>query len=79
MHPHTYHLGVHDDNIYNPIRSIPRVALRVFPPAAEQLMVEKGKPEAEQTRYRKMLNSLSAKVVVQEAAAQMAEVQAHAR
>lgn len=52
--------------------------LRTIPTCA-QLMQEKGKPEAEQARYRNMLNSLSAKVLVLETAARAEEVQAQAR
>ena len=43
------------------------------------MMKEKGKPEAEQARYRNMLHSLSAKVLVLETAAKAGEVQAQAR
>lgn len=44
-----------------------------------QMMKEKGKPEAEQARYRIMKHSLSAKVLVLETAARAGEVQAQAR
>ncbi|CAM9452472.1 unnamed protein product [Scytosiphon promiscuus] len=40
-----------------------------------RMMQEKGKPEAEQARYRKMLDTLSAKVLVLEAAVPTGEVQ----
>lgn len=46
---------------------------------ASQMMQEKGKPEAEQARYRKLLESLSAKVLVLEAALQNGEVQTQER
>lgn len=44
-----------------------------------KLMEEKGKPEAEQARYRKMRDTLAAKVLVLEAAAQTNEVQAQSK
>lgn len=42
-------------------------------------MQEKGKPEAEQARYRKMLDTLSAKVLVLEAAVPAGDMQAQRR
>lgn len=42
-------------------------------------MKEKGKPETEQARYRNMLHSLSAKVLVLQTAARAGEVQEQAR
>lgn len=44
-----------------------------------QMMQEKGKPETEQARYRKLLNTLSAKVVVLEAAAHPGELEVQQR
>lgn len=44
-----------------------------------QMMEDKNKPEQEQARYRKMLGTLSTKVVVLEAAAQTDELQLQAR
>lgn len=46
---------------------------------ASQLMQEKGKPEVEQAHYRKLLETLSAKVLVLEAALQTGEVQTQER
>lgn len=42
-------------------------------------MKEKGKPEADQAKYRQMLDTLSAKVLVQEAAGHAGELQAQKR
>lgn len=53
--------------------------LSVHKPTCAQMMEEKEKPEAEQARYRNMLHSLSAKVLVLETAARAGEVQAQAR
>lgn len=46
---------------------------------AEQMMQEKGKPEAEQAQYRAKLHSLSAQVLVLESAANTGELQAQKR
>lgn len=43
------------------------------------MMEDKGKPEAEKARYRAIFESLSAKVVVLEAAAEVSEVEQQAR
>ena len=43
------------------------------------MMEERQKPESEQTRYRRMLSNLSAKVATLEAAAATAEVQAQVK
>lgn len=43
------------------------------------MMDAKGKPEEEKARYRKMYGSLSAKVLVLEAAAETGEVEMQAR
>lgn len=42
-------------------------------------MQEKGKPEADQAKYRTMLDTLSAKVLVLGVAAHTGELQAHKR
>lgn len=46
---------------------------------AEKMMQEKGKPETEQARYRGMLDTLSAKVLVLEAASPAVELEAQQR
>lgn len=43
------------------------------------MMQEKGKPEAEQARYRTMLDTLSAKVLVLESSAPAKELQTQKR
>lgn len=43
------------------------------------MMQEKGKPEADQAKYRTMLDTLSAKVLVLESAAPTGELQAQKR
>lgn len=42
-------------------------------------MQEKGKPEADQAKYRAMLDTLSARVLVLETAAHTGELQAQRR
>lgn len=46
---------------------------------AEQMMQQKGKPEAEQAQYRTKLESLSAQVLVLESAVNTGELQAQKR